>query len=184
MKKRILLITTVLFLFWEAKAQSFEIEIWQKGKKIEGTNNVLKLKKEPFQLKVKLENLKGVYVMGSYSENLSAYIQNAMNDTQGDISPLAHASSEYNPKQSLIISNKGFLYLFFNPQIDWHRFDRNGVEVIENTVIGTRTVRMIEDFIYNEDILIEDFSQNLYLIFMTTEATQPKKETLLLTWKE
>lgn len=184
MKKQIFLIAIFLIFFWEAKAQSFDVEIWQNGKLINKINNEITLKKEPFQLKVKLEHLDGLYMMGSYSENLPTYIQEVMQETKEDISPLAHASPEFNPKQSLLISNEGFLYLFFDPQMDWHRFDKNGLEITENGIIGTRTVRMIEDFIYNEDILIEDFNQNLYLIFIATEATNPKKETLRVNWKE
>lgn len=185
--KKLLFISIVFLFCHQSKAQKFEVEIWQNNKKLKSKKNTVKLKKETFQIKIKLESLEGVYVLPSYSGQLSKVMQTNFKH----FSAFTLGTDKFNEEQSLVISDEAIHYLFFKPEKhDWHRFDRHGTEAIENGIIGTRTVKMFEDDLHNQKILVKHMTKDVYLVFMTTEKNKEgntlrvlQEKKILLSWK-
>lgn len=184
--KKLLFISILFQCCHYSEAQNFEVEIWQNDKKLKIKKDIVKLKKAPFQIKVKLQNLEGVYVIPSYSGELSKVMQ----ENFKHFSAFTLGTDTFNEEEFLVISDEAIHYLFFKPKkYDWHRFDKNGIEKIENGV-GTRTVKMFEDDLYNQNILVKHMTKDVYLVFMTTEKNKEgntlrvlREKKILLSWK-
>lgn len=184
--KKICSVLILLFLIQLVNAQDFEVEIWQNNKKLKVKNDVIQLKKEPFQIKLKLEDLYGAYLIPTFTGEPSETVQENIKN----LNLFAMSEYEFNQAKHLGIHETAIHFLFFDSEMDWHRFDKNGVEVIENTVIGTKTVEVFQNDLQPESIPIEKIGNDLYLIFIATEEVSDtteeeiiKMEKLVLKWK-
>ena len=52
---------------------------------------------------------------------------------------MTRAEKNFNEDKELAIDDKAVSYLFYDKNMDWHRFDNN-IEINNNVVIGTKTI--------------------------------------------
>lgn len=157
----------LLFLFLPAltRAQAFHINIVQDSV-LAPFNGELKIKKTPFKIQVTLEGLEGVYLYASFRDTIYQLPDSAAIPGLGDLPAMAEES--FNKSKELIISNDGWGYWFYDPQQDWHRFDKD-VKVLQGKVTGTKSVKQFYFYDDRKTLQVKDVPGPLYLFFVSAE---------------
>lgn len=154
--------------FSTPKKPTYIIEIIQNGELIPLKKNVVELEKKEFQIRVTLNNQKGVFMIPSFN---SDYFDLKPKEEIKDYKWLNQktvAETKFNADQELIIENETVCYLFYDETLDWHRFDKGPI-INEKTVIGTKTIKQIFNNHTKEVTPIEHVDKDIYLFFVATE---------------
>ncbi|TAE86785.1 MAG: hypothetical protein EAY81_05165 [Bacteroidetes bacterium] len=162
------------------------IEILQYGKPIEVQNTIVALEKDSFQIRITLKNQDGVFMNASFN---SDYYDTKNHEKIKDYEWLGSkvmAESNFNANRQLFIHDENLSYLFYDPNKNWHRFDKD-VIVHKKEVIATKSVQYFYD---GETMPIKNINKPVYLFFFATKKWRGKhtpKELgrlkLKLVWK-
>jgi hypothetical protein len=129
MKHLPLLIIFSIYFSATLNAQSFRVAFIQDGHVVlpeqKGTVN---LKRSPFEIRVELDSLDGIFVNCSESPRLKYLVQkNDVPDFQNIVWKVS-VETEFNQDHELFIQNlDSYCYWFYDPKLDWHRFDSTAV---------------------------------------------------------
>ncbi len=134
----------------------------------------LALEKEGFKIQVLLSKTEGVYVFASFSD--SVYRTGQADPVPGfkELPNLAMAEEEFNKNKELIISKEGWSYWFYDPELNWHRFNKKLVFLDSNKVVGVKTIRQFYLLDEKEEIKVKDAGKPLYLFFVAVKETDDK----------
>jgi len=150
------------------KTDKYRVEILQDNKIIPIVNNVVTLEKKEFQIRVILNNHDGVFMSASFDRD---YFDLKDNDEIKDYKWLnlkTRAENSFNIDKELVIHNEYVSYLFYDKNLDWHRFD-SSIIINGKTIKGTKTVQKLFDENSNQEISLKNVTKNIYLFFLATE---------------
>ncbi|OYU96882.1 MAG: hypothetical protein CFE21_00935 [Bacteroidetes bacterium B1(2017)] len=164
----------------------FGIEIWQHGKPVKISKQVVLLDKEPFQIKVSLYKQEGVFVNASVQENYFKLQDSEPIANLADWPANTFAESTFNVDQDLILDSEGVGYWFYNKKKDWHRFD-SSVVLGENVVIGTKSISHFFVPSVQKTMDISDIKSPIYLFLVAAKEGRKIKELqrqkIMIIWK-
>jgi hypothetical protein len=166
---------------------TFEIEIYQDGAKVEIKNELIKLNKKEFQIKVNLINTEGVFVNSSFTKD---YFSIPLNKKVKDLDSWGARTmveENFNTDKDLAISSESFCYWFYDSTMDWHRFDKD-IQRKGNTTTGTITVSILDDIDHRKKIELSQVSKPVYLVFLTRKENKNtpielERSRLKIVWK-
>lgn len=179
MKLKITLVILFVFpllVFCHAQKNTFQVSIIQNDVVLQpGFVNDVVLSKAPFKIQVKLNKLEGVYLFAAFKDSI--YKLNNTDSIPGfpDIPAMSMAENSFNPNQELLINDEGWAYWFYDPKLDWHRFDKD-VLVEGDNVTGTKSVKQFYDVASGKEMPISEVKGPLYLFFMA--AVEDKSNNL------
>lgn len=173
MKTRLLLILIAALVsssFISPADSKFEIDIIQNGEVLDMEENVVKLKKAPFAIRVKLFDLEGVYMNASHNKELF--------ELEGDkpipeilfIESKTMAEAAFNSDRTLTLSKGLYSYLFYDPELNWHRFDSS--VVLAGQCTGFKTVENIYDQDTDKTEETKKTKKDIYLFFVSVKKGQ------------
>lgn len=186
--KNILLLVFALLLLGATllPPEKCTVEIIQYGKPIDVENTVVLLEKDSFQIRVTLKNQEGIFMNASFNRD---YYDTKDDEKIKDYQWLGSkvmAESNFNADRKLFIHDENLSYLFYDPNKDWHRFDKDMI-VRKKEVIATKSVQYFYD---GEIKSIKNINKPIYLFFFATKKWRGKhtpKELgrlkLKLVWK-
>lgn len=174
------------------QSQKFAVEIWQEGKPIEIIDHVVTLDRSEFVIKIDLIDHEGVFMNSCFESTYFDLGADGEIEGYDYLSSRTRAEHNFNENKELSIHDQSFSYLFYDPKMDWHRFDKD-LSVEGKTVKGTKTVRQVhvEKRRESQTIALADLQEDIYLFFLATGkwkyGKKPPKEYgrqwLRITWK-
>lgn len=169
-----------------AQEKNVVIRIEQGSESILVANQEITLSKAPFKIMVSLHHLDGVYLFASFSDSIyRLQAEEAVPDFK-NLPYLAIAEASFNEDKELIINTDGWAYWFYDPELDWHRFDKD-ILVTKDSVVGTKTINQFYIPDTKSAIPVADNTEPLYLFFLAIDKSSkdgvPKKELIRLKMK-
>jgi len=124
-----------------AQTKTFDIEVLQEGKRLQANAaHEIRLKRAPFVLKIRLKGIREVYCQAGFSDSMFIKPPKAAIENYENIPAMSMAEEKFNASQALIIRPEGWHCWFYDPKLDWHRFDQTGMIVKENEVVAMKTI--------------------------------------------
>lgn len=159
-----------------AQTATFDIEVLQDGKQLQANAaHELKLKRAPFVLKIRLKGIREVYCQAGFSDSMFIKPPKAAIENYENIPAMSMAEAKFNADQVLIIKPEGWHCWFYDPKLDWHRFDKAGVMVKTNEVVAQKTIDKLliidnADFKQPErfERKLSEPNPAIYLFFLST----------------
>ena len=171
----------------------FTVRIFQNGSEVKPVNGEVLLEKTPFRIDVSLERLDGVYVFADFSDTLYGLKEDEAVPGMKDIPPNVMAEASFNENRELLISKAGWAYWFYDPDLDWHRFDAVTKITYSKGVmfLGPKTIRQFNLVDEKKTVAVENADKPLYLFFFSamksddnsTLETELQRYQLKITWK-
>lgn len=166
-----------------ADAEKYSVEILQNGAPVPVIDGTVQLEKKEFQIRITLKNIEGIYLSTSFNRD---YYDLKSSDSIPDFAYLpakTNAEESFNVDKSLIVHDEYVCYWFYNPKMDWHRFDK---EVVSrgNEHSCTKTVATLFNQATGERIKLKQNDKALYLFFVAVENAQEQgRLKLKIEWK-
>lgn len=160
----------------DSYSQSAKIYIKQDSiiKEVLYDSSIITLKKKPFNIEVRLINLRGVFASISYD---STYYNTPTGTDFKDwkyIGTKSMVEHNFNEKKMVIIDDNSLHYWLYDSTLKWHRFDK-GIIINGDTVTATKTVERFMDRANDRVIFpVENIDRPLLLVFFSTD---PKNKT-------
>ena len=169
--KRFLLVSICLFgLLCSAEAQDrlFSVTFLQDGRQIPlvAEDNIVHLKKKPFQIQIANVIDEGVLVGATFDQDL---YHSAIGEADLEVmwfDNTGMADELFNKEQSVMLSDEAPNYWFYSAKDD-HRFDRDPKES-NGRYIGTRTISKLALLDPYRMLPLKNVKQNLYMLFYTS----------------
>lgn len=138
--------------------------------------------KKNFKIQVLLHNISGVYCYASLSDSIYKLASNDSIPGFEDLPGMTMAEEKFNDEKELMISNKGWSYWFYDPSLDWHRFNKKIVLLVDGRLVATKSIKQLYLVDQKKEIKLKDNNSPLYLFFVAiaeTDSTgKPIKELL------
>lgn len=166
----LLLVITTHSVFAQTQGKStFEITIEQGGRShsVDYSDALLTLKPEPFIIHFTLNNIDGVYVNTSLSDEYHSLAINEKIPNWANIPFTVMAEENFNEDKDINVDGESMSYWNYSKNRDWHRMDKETLKVEGNKVFGTYTVNQLFLVEIKKHITISDFDGVLYLFFFT-----------------
>ena len=176
----IILISSLLLGNCNKKTEeAFTVEIYQDNKLIPIQDHIVELDRSSFTIEVQLNNHPGVYINGSTNDEYYNLKEDQEIRDYQYLPYKAFAELQFNEDQQIILDPDGFHFLFYDPKLDWHRFDADIIKE-GNKIIGTKKVT---NFWYKGDemnsglnhgnkddlkINVNEIEDDIYLFFIAT----------------
>ena len=162
--------TCCLSVIAESQQKAFSIRIVQEDdvhSPEPGTSTII-LQQKTFKIQVLLQHLDGVYVFASLQDSL--YNLPAQDPVPGlsALENMVMAEEAFNKDKELLVADDGWSYWFYDPSVDWHRFNKKIVLLDSGRVVGTKTVKQLFLVAGQESIKLKENKQPLYLFFVAT----------------
>lgn len=151
----------------------------------------LVLGKQGFKIQVLLSQTEGVYVFASFSD--SVYRTGPADLIPGfkDLPNMAMAEEEFNKNKEVIISEEGWSYWFYDPELNWHRFNKKLVFLDSGKVVGVKSIKQLYLAGEKEEVKVKENDRTLYLFFVAVAETDNKgmpvkefmRKKLKIEWK-
>jgi hypothetical protein len=159
----------VLGQITRVESPKFTVEILQDGNPMVIEDTTVTLQKKPFVIRITLKNQEGIFMNSSFQRD---YFDLEENDSIPDypfIGFKAMAEPNFNEEKALIVDSELFSYLFYDPDMDWHRFDKD-VIIRGKSITATKTVDRIS-LEEEEDPKIEiiDLDKDIYFFFLARD---------------
>jgi hypothetical protein len=187
----ILLAVSIGLVAFTPEEGTFDIVIYQHDQLVSpGDNGEYLLDKQPFRIQVRMKNLEGVYLHAGFTDSL--YRLEAKDSIPGykDVPPNVMAEESFNKDQEMIISEDRWAFWFFDPNREWHRFDKD-VLVEENIVTANKTIRQFYMGNTEQTVPVKDISLPLYLFFFSAlpndndfdPGVELQRQKIRINWK-
>ncbi|HMU48058.1 MAG TPA: hypothetical protein PKC72_16960 [Chitinophagaceae bacterium] len=142
----------------------------------------VKMSNGKFKIQVYLQNVEGVYLFASFNDSIYRLNENEPIPGFADLPNMAMAEETYNKDKELLISDEGWSYWFYDPDLNWHRFNEKIIKIDSGAVVGTKTIKFLYFVADQKSVKLKNISDPLYLFFVATdksdENASPKKELL------
>lgn len=136
--------------------------------------------KKGFKIQVLLDSVAGVYCYASFSDSIYKLAESDPIPGFADLPGMAMAEEKFNDKKELMISKAGWSYWFYDPAINWHRFNKKIVLLDGGRLVATKSIKQLYMVDTKKDIKLKDNNSPLYLFFVaiaeTDAAGKPVKE--------
>lgn len=180
MKHLPILIIFSLFFSKQLKAQSYRIEFIQDGHVVlPEQQGAFYLKRLPFKIRVELDSLDGIFVNCSESPRLKYLVQkNDIPDFQNVVWKVS-VETEFNQDHELFIQNlNSYCYWFYDPQLDWHRFDST-VVYDNGRVQAQKSIHQFYDIEKKTNLSIKEAPEVLHLSTFSIKGSFKDKTAAL-----
>ena len=138
--------------------------------------------KKSFKIQVLLENVAGVYCYASFSDSIYKLGEQDAIPGFADLPGMAMAEEKFNDEKELMISDNGWSYWFYDPAINWHRFNKKIVLLGNGRLVATKSIKQLYIVNTKKEIKLKDNNSPLYLFFVaigeTDASGKPTKELL------
>ena len=155
----------------EAQQKGFSIRIVQEDAvhHPEPGTSAITLQQKTFKIQVLLQHLEGVYVFASFQDSL--YNLPGPDPVPGftTLTDLVMAEEAFNKDKELLVADDGWSYWFFDPSLDWHRFNKKMVLLDSGRVVGTKTIKQLYLVAAQESVKLKENNKPLYLFFVAAE---------------
>ncbi len=176
LKKTVFISLAGLFVSLSGFAQKehYAIKIIQDSVHLPDSNHVVLLEKRLFRIQVELQDMDGVYLFAAFKDSI--YKLNERQPIPGfkDLPSMSMAEEQFNPDQELIISDDGWAYWFFDPKVDWHRFDKE-IRVSGKQVIAAKSVKQFYLSSSEKILPISEVVEPLYLFFISAKENKAQE---------
>jgi hypothetical protein len=132
------------------------------------------LKKKSFKIQVLLERIAGVYCYASFTDSIYKLAEKDSIPGFSNLPNLAMAEEEFNKEKELLVSNDGWSYWFYDPKLNWHRFNKKLVLLDGGRVVGSKSIKQIYNVSDNTTVKVKDNSKPLYLFFVAISEVDAK----------
>lgn len=154
--------------------------------------NRVTLKKNTFKIYVYLHNMDGVYVFASFNDSLDQLSANDPIPGFSNMPFLVMAEEYFNKEKELLISDLGWSYWFYDPQLEWHRFNKKIVQIETGGLVGKKTVKQVYVVEKRKEVKVKELNKPLYLFFVAikdsdnkgTPLTELMRRKVKIEWKE
>lgn len=194
----------VFVLYWStigytfAQTATFDIEVLQSGKTLPvNANHEVKLKRAPFVLKIRLKGTDAIYCQAGFSDSMFVKPATAPIAQFADIPGMSMAEEKFNADRTLIIRSEAWHCWFYDPELDWHRFDKEHLSLKGNEVVAFKTIEqllIIDDTDFNEPERFQreltEPNPDLYLFFFSAKeqdgqlVKESDRYALRLSWTD
>ncbi len=150
-------------------AQTFEVSVSQGGHDIPIEKNAVYLKKEPFVLHFKLNELEGVFLNCNRHATIAYGAKSNKIPNFQKIGYMVGAEDHFNPDQDLIIhGNDSYSYWYYDPSEPAYKFD-SLISVKGASVLATRSVKQFYE--EGKNIPVSLMSEKLYLTVFSVSGS-------------
>lgn len=165
----LLLITGTLF-----GQQSLSIRILQEDTihPVAPGQDIIRLQKKSFRIQLLLQHIEGAYIQASFRDSLFRLPPDQSVPGLADLPSMAMAEESFNKEKELLVSDEGWSYWFYDPALNWHRFNKKITLLDSGRVVGTRTIKQLYILPEDEAVKLKDNDRPLYLFFLVP-AGQP-----------
>lgn len=140
------------------------------------------LSKKSFKIQVLLENIAGVYCYASLSDSIYRIAEQDSIPGFADLPNMTMAEKIFNDEKELMINKTGWSYWFYDPAINWHRFNKKIVLLDNGRLVATKSIKQLYLVDENKSIKLKDNNSPLYIFFVAIGETdangKPVKELL------
>jgi hypothetical protein len=144
--------------------------------------DVITLKKKPFKFQVLLKNVEGVFVFASSRDSVYRFTETGPIRDFKYLPLLQIEEDAFNQNKELNLSETGWSYWFYKPDVEWHPFARKIMKLDSNTIVCTKAIKQLNDMSEQKTIRIKDLSAPLYLLFVGVDEYDangnPSKELM------
>jgi hypothetical protein len=171
----------------------FEVEVIQNGESISIQDQMVSLEKAPFKFQITFYQVDHVYVAPSWGKFYYDYpdsnnifeCDGANYDECRFFAGKTGAQASFNTGKELLVGDGSYQQVwFYDPEMDWHRFDK-GVKVLDDKTIATMTVEHIYDCDGRDQQLpkneynypIDQVNKEIYMVFATSDYNKETKLT-------
>ncbi|HPG12052.1 MAG TPA: hypothetical protein PLU37_11005 [Chitinophagaceae bacterium] len=140
--------------------------------------NNITLKKNTFKIYVYLQNMDGVYVFASFGDSLNQLSANDPIPGFSEIPYMVMAEEYFNKEKELLISDQGWSYWFYDPQLDWHRFNKKIVQIETGGLVGKKTIKQVYVVEKRKEVKVKELKKPLYLFFVAIKESDNKGNPL------
>ena len=145
---------------------TYEVSFLQNDELIYPEDGIVMLERAPFTICIKLYDHDGVYMNASFEDNLYQ-LKNGQEPPDFRFLPSKVMTElNFNEARQLMLTKDYWSYLFYDPALDWHRFD--SVEVNGGNITGYKTVEELFDVDEDKKLKFKK-AEDIYLFFMATE---------------
>lgn len=177
---------TLLLMPGIALAQKKDISIRlhqdEKSVLLDSYETHVKMNNDKFKIQVYLQGVEGVYLFASFSDSIYRLNENDPIPGFAELPNMSMAEETYNKDKELLISDNGWSYWFYDPKLDWHRFNQKITKIDSGAVVGTKTIKFLYFVADKKSIKLKYITDPLYLFFVATDTSgenvSPKKELL------
>jgi hypothetical protein len=134
----------------------------------------LVLEKEGFKIQVLLSKAEGVYVFASFGDSIFKVSQAETVPGFNNLPNMAMAEEDFNKNKELIISERGWSYWFYDPLLNWHRFNKKLVFLDSGKVVGIKSIKQLYLSDEKEEVKVKDNDKPLYLFFVAVAEKNDK----------
>lgn len=150
-------------------AQSFDLSIFQGEKAIPIEKGAVYLKKEPFVLHFKLNELEGVFLNCNRQATIAYGAKSNKIPNFQKIGYMVGAEDHFNPDHDLIIhGNQSYSYWYYDPADPAYKFD-SLISVKGASVLATRSVKQFYE--EGKNIPVTQMSEKLYLTVFSVSGS-------------
>lgn len=153
-----------------SEPKSFQIEIYQKGKRVGITNNEVALQKAPFDIVITfIDTAASKDILLNTSINPKTFLdalQNVPMDSLAGFQDSGMAEVLFNEDRDVLLSYSAPSFWFYDSD-ELHRF--NMVKKDGENLICTRTIESLYSVETKESIALNKLSYPIYMVFITSE---------------
>lgn len=132
------------------------------------------LQKKSFRIQLLLQHIEGAYIMASFKDSMYSLQPDQPVPGFSDLPNMAMAEENFNREKELIVSDDGWSYWFYDPGLDWHRFNKKITLLDSGRVVGTKTIKQLYVLADQESVKLKDNDKPLYLFFVVPAARDPQ----------
>jgi hypothetical protein len=156
----------------------FRVWIEQKGQRFAIDSHDIVLKKRPFRFIVEMENMGEVYLNANTLDTAWQHAKRGEAPFQDHFGGNSMAEETFNADHRLSVANDALSCWFYDPKMDWNRFDK-GAKNINGVIKGSKTITnmaYIETRSADEPTVVKakNFERPLYLVFMALKSEKPQ----------
>lgn len=135
-------------------------------------NQEITLKKKPFRFELEIIGSDAIYLHASTLDTVWQRAKLGLMPYQQPFAPNCMAEDNFNKSRLLLVDDWSLSYWFYDPQLDWHRFDK-GAKLDAGVVKARKTIKKLwlkkRTPESESTVKMVDFSGDLYLVFMVGE---------------
>ncbi|MDZ4795723.1 MAG: hypothetical protein SGI83_15700 [Bacteroidota bacterium] len=136
------------------------------------------LQKKTFKIQVLLGNTAGIYCYAAFNDSIYRLTETEEIPGFSNLSLMAIAEEHFNKEKELTINPDGWAYWFYDPALNWHRFNKKMVFLDTNIVIGAKSIKQFYFTNNKKEVKTKDISQPLYLFFVAAAEVDADKRPL------
>lgn len=171
-----LLCCLVFFAGPSSGQQSLAVRIIQEDTihPVSNDQDQITLQKKSFRIQLLLQHIEGAYIMASFKDSMYSLDSDQPVPGFSDLPNMAMAEENFNREKELIVSDDGWSYWFYDPVLDWHRFNKKITLLDSGRVVGTKTIKQLYVLADQESVKLKDNDKPLYLFFVVPAARDPQ----------